>query len=538
MLIQPECPFRTENYCSWLSERTGRLYHVSPIWCRACCGSGGPCGGRQITQAQEIEFLHASWWRLPPINNAAFAKSIIERYKKPYEIQFPKQYDEIKRALEPMRSLPGFRGILLTGSMLARNAPQPLKDYDVILWFADLKSALASQKVYRPPEFVGEMKMDYFYNVGGDKAPDVYFASLDPERKILYTSRWFKMNIAAVHDGIVVVEQEYAGLDAVLERMPEWLQRDGFMPATPCRGKEKPILSVIITVLNDQDELTETIKSIRATSPKCEVEIIVVDDASDVPAVVPKGVTLKRNEQRMGCGASRHIGVEMARADYVLLTDSHMRFVKGWYDKATTKFLNEPTTLWCAVCLGLDAECMDVTKHRGAYFGADFIFENGEGQVFEGKWTREKEGDDYEISCVMGACYFIPKEFFLRIGGLKSNWLWGVDEQVLSLKTWLAGGSVRLMKEVQIGHKFRDKAPYRTNPVCVNYNKLRAIAVLCPQFYEPLKRKINDARASAMIRMHAKEIREEREQFQKVAVRDMDWFCEKFGIPKPEKAGA
>src|SRR5438128_3220069 len=96
------------------------------------------------------------------------------------------------------------------------------------------------------------------------------------------------------------------------------------------------ILSILITNLNDSVQLKETISSIRLTAP--EAEIVVVDDASTEPfSFSPEGGgpdLFIRNEARCGVGPSRHIGALHAAGDWLLIVDSHMRFVPGWYDLA------------------------------------------------------------------------------------------------------------------------------------------------------------------------------------------------------------
>jgi len=93
-------------------------------------------------------------------------------------------------------------------------------------------------------------------------------------------------------------------------------------------------LSIVIPVLNDNEEANLTIESIRATSPN-DVEIIVVDDCSDTPVkLTDSHAKLIRREQRMGAGNSKHLGVELAKSKHVLLIDSHMRFANDWYEQA------------------------------------------------------------------------------------------------------------------------------------------------------------------------------------------------------------
>jgi glycosyltransferase involved in cell wall biosynthesis len=311
--------------------------------------------------------------------------------------------------------------------------------------------------------------------------------------------------------------------------------RNGSHPAPP--------ISIIIPVLNDQHELLETIKSIRSSSPP-SVQIIVVDDCSDVPVVLrcEKGTTrLIRNKKRVGAGRSRHIGAEISTSNHLLLLDSHMRFAHDWYDDAMKLLKPEnQKTLWCATCVGLDEKNMTITDRSPLYYGANLVIqEPNTGKIFEGIWAEGKRGENYEIPCVMGACYFINRDWFLYLGGLKSNLMWGSEEPFLSIKSWLAGGEVRLMTKVRIGHKFRSEAPYRTPDHYVWYNKIRSIMVTLPtdiqnSLLSMVPDGVNSRYAFGQISCDLKDILKERNDFQSKVEREITWLTDKFGIPLPK----
>lgn len=318
------------------------------------------------------------------------------------------------------------------------------------------------------------------------------------------------------------------------------LKRKGFSNAELdgyLKVSNKSPLSIIIPVLNDNEELNLTIQSIRDTSPP-NVEIIVIDDKSDVPAVVTdKNVKFVRLEERKGVGATRHLGATMATSDYLLFVDSHMRFEKSWYNNVMKRLTSNPENIvWCGTCLGLDKDNMDIAHPKGEYHGARLtLYDKKENQIFEGKWIDMKEGDDYEISCLMGACYFFHKSWFMKIGGTKSLKMWGSDEPLLSAKTYLAGGCIKMMKDVKIGHKFRDNASYSTNVSYLTYNKLRSIKMLFSnELYEKLASKVQDdgdkQAALQMMEQDKEEIEAERQYYKTIFVKDETWLCEKFNL--------
>ena len=255
-------------------------------------------------------------------------------------------------------------------------------------------------------------------------------------------------------------------------------------------------LSVIIATHADNAELALTLNSLLLTTPDVsELEVIVVDDASPVPvgtlgaALMGGHVRVHRNSRRIGVGASRHVGALMATGQFLLIIDSHMRFTPGWYQAAMLHASTHLMTLCCGVCLALDDTHKDVNHPDGAYYGATWNMAGHDRnrpslrQVFETVWALELPGEDYEISAVMGACYFIARDFYLRLNPLQFFRGWGGDEASLSLKCWLAGGDMRLLKNVRIGHKFRSikRVPFPVRSDEVLYNKLFTLHTCLPQ---------------------------------------------------------
>lgn len=296
--------------------------------------------------------------------------------------------------------------------------------------------------------------------------------------------------------------------------------------------------SIIIPVLNDNEELNLTIDSIYDNSP-ANVEVIVIDDASDVPVIIDDTrVKLHRFSQRKGAGQARHFGALQAQSKHLLFIDSHMRFDKDWFNNAITRVSESPKTLWCGSCLGLDAKHMDINHPVGIYTGADFVFHKN-GTIFDGVWRPDiKDKDDYEISCVMGACYFVHKDWYFYIKGLEQTMMWGSEEPILSLKTWLAGGEVRLMKSVKLAHKFRNEASYSTNVSHIYYNKLAYMYMLLPEeLNSRLKEKFskdgNFTAAMKLVENNKLHLDAEKNYYKSIFTKDISWFCEKFQIELP-----
>lgn len=291
----------------------------------------------------------------------------------------------------------------------------------------------------------------------------------------------------------------------------------------------KPRLSVIIPCHHDAEECALTVKSIRETAP--DAELIIVDDCSPNRLFIEdKDVRLFHNSYRCGAGASRHFGVLAAKGEFVLLCDAHMRFEKGWYEDALRQMAGKWKTVYCGVCLGFTRETPPFGTPDGKYFGADFDFEK-----FDGVWAKERP-DDAQLPCLMGACYFMPRDWYLKIGGLQFLRGWGSEEMALSLKTWMAGGEIRLMKNVRIWHRFRKESmPYTILTWHTIYNKLFLIQTILPaeagyKLISAMPKGFDYNMAAEAIRNDWHLVTTERMRNQLMFSRSFEWLCKKFDL--------
>jgi len=322
------------------------------------------------------------------------------------------------------------------------------------------------------------------------------------------------------------------------------------------------LLSIIICSINDQEETWATIKSIRETAGD-EPEIILVDDCSgsrlkgdwrfeNIP-----NLKLVSNKWRCGCGPSRHIGALNANFDWLLITDSHMRFPAGWYEAwKAAPWKGSPKTVFCATCLQLNRKHLDVNHPMGEYNGATFNFHGPDRQfpnliqTLECVWLNRDEQpkeDCSEIPAIMGAGYFVNRSWFLHLDATRFLRTWGGDEIQLSMKSWLAGGSVRLLRSVRIGHRFPEKQEHKwfNLPLGhVQFNKVMAAHSLFPADVASRlvdwvltpqdKNQVRDIEAAKLlVRSDWHIIAQEMARNKLIFQREPSWICDKFGLILP-----
>ena len=117
--------------------------------------------------------------------------------------------------------------------------------------------------------------------------------------------------------------------------------------------------------------------------------------------------------------------------------------------------------------------------------------------------------------------------------------MWGTEEPFLSLKTWLAGGACKILTDVEIGHKFRNRAPYPTQIHHLLYNKIFVCRTILPDdLGEKLIRYLPQdsalQRAMQLIEANRKVIEEARAYYGRLFRRSIYDYCEQFNIQLPE----
>jgi len=203
-----------------------------------------------------------------------------------------------------------------------------------------------------------------------------------------------------------------------------------------------PPYTVVIANRNEPD-LNATVADIRGKFPAAE--IVVVNDTAGA-----------------GPQLCRHTGIMAAKTDVVIIVDGHMRFAPGSLDTVAAGAL-APGVVTCALCHhNLDQSFLD-----SPYAGARWAWKSEDrGQYFTltGKW-RDR-ADLGVIGCVMGACYGFRRDWYSNIG---APWRlgrgWGMDEETLSLLTWLMGGRCELVR-AEVAHLYRiqSQVPYLLTP--------------------------------------------------------------------------
>lgn len=239
------------------------------------------------------------------------------------------------------------------------------------------------------------------------------------------------------------------------------------MPGIENRGN---MLTIIIPFLNEGEEIVNTVKSIRETVG-AKVDIMVINDQSydEYPyrqELQKYDVFYILNKDRKGVAASRDYGVSLCQTPYFLLLDGHMRFYDGnWAERIVSLLKQDDRVLLCCQTRFLEKDENGIVTQSNCptCFGAMSTFDT-KNYCPNAEWNTHElyPGECIEpIAYVLGAGYAASKRYWTYLHGLKGLKSYGSDEAFISNKVWREGGKCLLVKDVVIGHIYRNTSPFR-----------------------------------------------------------------------------
>lgn len=254
---------------------------------------------------------------------------------------------------------------------------------------------------------------------------------------------------------------------------------------------EKRKLTAVISFLNEGEEVENTVASVLEYAED-KVDIIVINDGSsalydyeEMLAPYPD-VTYIKNEKRKGVAACRDMGVEMAKTPYFILLDSHMRFYReGWVDEITQLLDEDDRRILCCQTKPLEKDESDeiIPMHLKTPYGARINFTE-EDCLLDPKWRcipdPDPEATIIDVPCVLGATYAGSRRYWQYLRGYEGLRLYGLEEPYISMKAWLEGGKCQLIKDIEVGHIYRTRSPYRIANNEIMYNRMVIASLLLP----------------------------------------------------------
>lgn len=254
-------------------------------------------------------------------------------------------------------------------------------------------------------------------------------------------------------------------------------------------------LTVIIPFLNEGIEVERTVASVLEFA-EGQVNILVINDGSNAlydyeEMLHPYPVIYVKNKIRRGVTVCRNWGVRQINTPYFILLDAHMRFyTKGWVDKIVYYLQENDRRILCCQTRALmkdESEEIVLYPNRRTSYGAYITLQQEENLlsprwIYEDRMYSDKAIED--IPCVLGATYAASKRYWEYLRGLDGLMFYGYEEPYISMKAWLEGGRCKLIKDIEVGHIYRTKFPYRVGNDEMMYNRMWIAAVLLPDVWK------------------------------------------------------
>lgn len=331
------------------------------------------------------------------------------------------------------------------------------------------------------------------------------------------------------------------------------------------------MVSVLIAHRNDEF-IYFTVNALLKVVNLDHFEILIYDDASEYPLSVNSllypNVRVIYGDRQRGVGYAFDAMVKQAKYDTIVLMGSDV-IIKdaSWFDTCLDYTSKYPKGIACSTCLSADPSHLDPlqpaddVKRYGARLlpfvtseqlpSDSPLLENTSKYVVDmwnGRWFKSRPTENInEVPCLMGAFYVTTKSWYNHIGGWdNSHRQWGCLEAWISLKSWLMGGFVHNIRDLETAHIFHKfgakKSPHgRTDMYW--YNKFFVAYTMMPEdLAKRLIDKVYLLRAryelytlpfnlgNKLIKQDWANVQKVHDRNQMLFERDFEWFCQKFNI--------
>lgn len=196
-----------------------------------------------------------------------------------------------------------------------------------------------------------------------------------------------------------------------------------------------PIIDVVILTWNDGVMLAEAIGSALG-SERVEVNVIVVDNGSVPPAVIPDDhrVSLIRNETNLGVAPARNQGVGLGTAPAVCLLDSDARLHPDTL-RALCDHLVDNAGLISPV---FDGQSPEASGGHAPGFWRKALRAVGITEVYGSTRPNDRVAT-WDVDFTIGACQLISRRAFDDVGGLDASIFYGPEDVDFCLRLKNAG---------------------------------------------------------------------------------------------------
>lgn len=223
-------------------------------------------------------------------------------------------------------------------------------------------------------------------------------------------------------------------------------------------NENKLSFAVVVLNWNGRELLEKFLPSLVACNHP-QARLYVADNASTDDSLeflrrnYPQ-VGIIRNEANYGFAKGYNKALEDLSEDVFVLVNSDIEVTPGWLDAAVAEFENNPSTVAAQPRL-LDYKDKKMFEYAGAAGG--FIDKLGypycRGRIFtEIEEDRGQYCENTDIFWATGACLFVRRDAFVRLGGFDADFFAHLEEIDLCWRILNSGGRVRYLASSKVYH--------------------------------------------------------------------------------------
>jgi GT2 family glycosyltransferase len=286
-------------------------------------------------------------------------------------------------------------------------------------------------------------------------------------------------------------------------------------------------LSLIISSLNEGEQIHETLKSVFAGSA-IPAETIVVDDGSDDGSCAAlegdewrsRGLTVHKIT-RSGVATARNLGVRLARGARLIFLDAHCRLELDWLAELDATQRKWPNAILApAIC-----------DFGSTVYGCGGRLIDAELRV---RWLQPttQNGVHQPVPIAPGGCIALSRATFHQLNGFGSFRELGQEDVDFSLRAWRAGIDVLAVPSAKLAHRFRPYPTYQLSSTSRSYN----VAHIALVHFDGARREqclrtlIGTARAAeVLVDAISSDWEAERNTIEALSLRDIESFFDRFG---------
>lgn len=317
------------------------------------------------------------------------------------------------------------------------------------------------------------------------------------------------------------------------------------------------MISVIITSLNEGDNLKRTVGSILGASGELDIEIVVVDDGStdgsvERTAAQFSDVYVVRHDCALGVSASRVDGVTHAAGDILMFFDAHVKPDAGCLQILAEGVRgSEGEAILIPTIFQLDPVSWSFDRNYEGH-GVEMRLD-----TFSTRWVRARElvqtqlngRKVYKSPNLAGCSLALHRVAYEHIMGFDAGMrTWGMEDLDFGIRAWMTGHPILFDGDAKVAHRFVNSFDvFAVRGTDFLYNQMRmARKIFSDITWEEwirdrvhmylAKPDVCDSirEAAALFLSEREDLERKRKELIRRRVHDEYWYAKQFGLGWPD----